>query len=213
MAEVTVTAELGRALGKAAARRLRREGKVPAVVYGHGGENLHVVLPAHEMEILLARPGGARSLVNLMVESGPELVMPRQIQRHAVRRQLLHLDLLRVSRDVAVAVDLPIHIVGESRGVSRGGMVEQSMFSLHVEGRPADLPAALEIDVTDLEIGDQLRVADVVLPAGITTVANPEDVVAGVVAPATLDLPEPVAAAEEAEEGSAEEGEPAPDGD
>lgn len=198
MEEVTIAAEVGRGVGKSANRRLRRDGMVPAIVYGLGGANRNVSLRAHDLEVLFSRPGGARALVNLVVDGGTELVMPRQIQRNAVRRHLVHIDLLRVSRDTAVSVELPVHLVGEPTGVATGGLLEQALFTLAVEGRPGDLPAALEVDVSALDIGNQIRVADLVLPVGVVTSAPPDDLVASVVAPRA-----PVAT--EDAEGAAEE--------
>ncbi|MGH9022922.1 MAG: 50S ribosomal protein L25, partial [Acidimicrobiia bacterium] len=151
------------------------------------------------LEVLFSRPGGARALVNLVVEGGTELVMPRQIQRNAVRRNLVHLDLLRVSRDTAVSVELPVHLIGEPAGVATGGLLEQQLFTLAVEGRPGDLPPALEVDVSALDIGDQIRVSDMVLPSGVVTSAPGDDLVASVVPPHAPEVTEVAeAAAEEA---------------
>jgi large subunit ribosomal protein L25 len=207
MEEATLVAEVRRGTGKSVARKIRREGKVPAVVYGLGTDAQAVTVPGRELQHILHGPGGVNTLINLDVTGKSELVLARQIQRHPVRHDLLHVDLIRVSRDVAIAAEVPIHLMGEPEGVRDGGLLEQLIFTLSVEAKPADIPQRIEIDVSALTIGDHLSVADLVLPPGVTTTQEAEEQVAHVSQPRGLALPEEEeAAAAAAEAAEAEEG-------
>ena len=199
MEEVTLVAEVGRPTGKSASRQARREGKVPAIVYGLGSDPEPVAVPARDLQHILSGPTGANTLINLDMKGRKDLVLARQLQRHPVRHTLLHVDLVRVRRDVAVAAEVPLHMVGEPVGVRDGGLLEQSVFTLSIEAKPDDLPAAIQVDVTALVIGDQLTVADLTLPRGVVTTQEPSELVVHVTQPRGLALPEEVEAAEAAE--------------
>jgi large subunit ribosomal protein L25 len=207
MEEVTLVAEVRRGTGKSVARKIRREGKIPAVVYGLGSESTSVAVSARDLQHIL-HTGGVNTLISLDLTGNQELVLARQIQRHPVRHTLVHVDLIRVSRDVAIAAEVPIQLVGEPEGVRDGGLLEQVIFTLSVEARPADVPQRIEIDVSALTIGDHLSVADLVLPPGVVTTQGPDEQVAHVSQPRGLALPEEIEAAEaEAAAAEAAEGE------
>ncbi len=183
---------------------------MPAVVYGLGTESQPVAVPDRELQHILHAPGGANTLINLDLNGNKELVLARQIQRHPVRHNLMHVDLVRVSRDVAIAAEVPIHLMGEPTGVRDGGILEQVTFTLSVEAKPADVPRAIEVDVSGLAIGDHLSVSDLILPRGVTTTQEPEEQIAHVSQPRGLALPEEIEAAEaeaEAEAAAEAEGE------
>lgn len=207
MEEVTLVAEVGRATGKSAARAARRAGKVPAVVYGLASEPASVSISAREFGHILSGPGGANTLITLDMGGTRELVLARQIVRHPVRRNFVHVDLIRVRHDTAVSAEVPVHLVGESIGVRDGGLMEQVLFTLPIEAKPADLPNVIEIDVSALAIGDHLSVADLTLPSGVVATVDDDTQVAHVSAPRGLDLPEEAEAeaAEGAEAGEAGE--------
>lgn len=209
MEEVTLVAETGRGTGKAAARALRRQGRVPAVVYGLGGDAVSVSVPDRELGHVLSGPGGINTLINLDLGGRTELVLARQIQRHPVRHSLVHVDLIRVSRDVAVTAEVPLHLTGQAEGVREGGILEQLIFTLTIEAKPDDLPNSIESDISGLHMGDHLSVGELNLPPGVTALQAPEEQVAHVVQPRGLALPEEIEAAEaEAEaEALAEAGE------
>jgi large subunit ribosomal protein L25 len=218
MEEVTLVAEPRRGSGKGPARRARREGRVPGIVYGLGSDPTPVAVPERELAHILHGPGGINTLINLELEGNKELVLARQVQRHPVRHDLLHVDLVRVSRDVAITAEVPLRMVGDDiPGVKDGGILEQVLFTLTVEAKPGELPAGIDVDVSKLEIGDHISVGEVPLPRGVTTTQDPEDLVVHVVQPRGMALPEEIAAAEEAEaaEAAAEaaeaEGEGAPE--
>jgi large subunit ribosomal protein L25 len=207
MEEVKLVADVGRPIGKSAARKIRREGKVPAIVYGLGTDPEPVAVPSRELQHILAGAGGANTLINLDLSGREELVLARQVVRHPVRHTLTHVDLIRVRRDTAVSAEVPIHLTGEAQGTKDGGLLEQDTFTLSIEAKPGDLPSGIEADVSALGIGDQLTVADLVLPPGVATTQEPGDLVAHVSAPKGLDLGE-VPEGEEAE-GEGEAGEAA----
>jgi large subunit ribosomal protein L25 len=197
--DVVLEAVPRNARGSRPAGRLRRGGGVPAVVYGRGGETVAVTVPARELNHILAH--GVNTLITLQLEGANQLALARQVQRHPTRGDLLHVDFVRVSTDVAIAAEVALHLVGEAVGVRDGGLLEQAVFSLTVEAKPQDIPAQVEADVSELAIGDALRVSDLPLPPGVTTPIDPETLVVQVSAPR-------VAAVEgEGIEGEAVEGE------
>lgn len=210
MADVNVLlAEKRTDLGSRPAGRLRRAGKVPAVVYGLESETLTVTVPARELAHLLA--GGANTLITLKLEDGEALALARQVQRHPTRGEYLHVDFVRVSTDVAVAAEVPLHLVGESAGVKDGGIVEQLVFSLSIEAKPQDIPTVIEHDISALAIGDQLRVEELALPAGVVATVDPDALVAQIVTPRVVE--EEVAAPELDEDGQPIVSEAGEDGD
>jgi large subunit ribosomal protein L25 len=207
MPDITLATEPRRELGSRPAGRLRREGKVPAVVYGLGADTVSVTVPSRELQHILAGESGANTLITLNVDGESVLTLARQIHRHPTRGELVHVDFIRIRRDVAVSAEIPVHLLGEATGVRDGGLLEQLLFQLTVEAMPGNIPVSIEIDVSDLAIGDQLRVEDIPLPAGVETQAEPDFVVAQVAAPRV------VTEAEEGEEGEAAEGEAAEGGE
>lgn len=205
MAEITVTAETGRPTGSRASGRLRGEGKVPGVVYGHGKEPLPVAVNWRELRHALVGEAGMNALIDLHIGSDVDLVMVKELQRHPVRRDVLHVDFLRIDRDQELTVEVPIVIQGEATEVLKAdGVVDQALFHLTVTAKPGSIPNELTVDVSGLTLGDTLRVADLQLPAGVTTHVDLEEpVVATSVSSEVGELPE---AAEEGAEGEAEEG-------
>ncbi len=202
MPDTTLLAEPRTLLGSRNSGRLRREGKVPAVVYGLGTDTVSVTVPARELQHILAGESGANTLITLDVDGKSVLTRARQIHRHPTKGILVHVDFIRIDRDVAVSAEIPIHLVGEATGVKDGGLLEQLLFHLTVEAMPGNIPVSIEIDVERLAIGDQLRVEDISLPTGVDTQAEADFVIAQVAAPR-------VATEEgiEGEEGEGEEGE------
>jgi large subunit ribosomal protein L25 len=169
-----------------------------------------VAVPVRDLQHILSGPGGINTLINLDLSGRSELVLARQVVRHPVRHTLVHLDFIRVRRDQAVAAEVPIHLVGESLGAKEGGLLEQDTFTLSIEAKPGDLPNAIEADVSRLNIGDQLTVADLALPSGVVTTQDPGDLVAHVSNPVVVDLgeaPEAAEGEEVAEGAEAEAGE------
>jgi len=159
-------------------RRLRAEGKIPGVVYGLGGDPITLSVEWRELRAALITEQGLNAVIHLDIagETTPTLV--KDIQRHKVRRDVLHVDFIRVDLSKTVDVEVNIHLEGEAEAVTReGGVVDQVLQSLLITSKPDDIPAGLTIDITDLEIGSALHVSDITLPDGVTTSVDPEDTV------------------------------------
>ena len=174
--------------------RLRRAGLVPAVVYGLGNDTVEVTVPARELNHILA--GGANTLITLKIGGDDALALARQVQRHPTRGELLHVDFIRVRTDVAVSAEVQLHLTGEPAGVKDGGVLEQLVFSVPIEAKPQDIPHELESDVSHLGIGDQIRMGEVTMPAGVVTTLEPDTLVAQVIAPRVAEEEAPVEGAE-----------------
>lgn len=178
MAEVQLVAEPGRPEGSRASRRLRHDGRIPAVVYGHGIDPIPVSVDARDLRVALNGEAGARALLELHIGSTQHLAVARQLQRHPVRQTVTHIDFQVVSRDEIISADVPILLIGEALAVHRGaGTVAQELQMLNVKARPANLPPHLDIDITDLEIGHTIRVGDIQLPEGVESDADPDQAV------------------------------------
>ena len=211
MAEVKLSAEPRESVGKGAARKARAAGKVPAVLYGPEVEPMRLAVDARELWHALHTDAGTNVLINLQLDGDTFLTMPREIQRDIVRGSLLHVDFLRIRRDVAIQVDVPIHLTGESAGVKEGGVVEHHLWELRVEVLPQDVPESLEADISQLNIGDSLHVSDIKIPGNVTVVTPMEETLVTVVPPPVLVVEpteeelaaaEAAAAAPEGEEGA-----------
>jgi large subunit ribosomal protein L25 len=202
MAEVVLAAEVGRPLGSRAVRRLRREGKIPGVIYGHGTEPLPVAVVARELRVALTGEAGANQLLSLETGTGSYLTLAREMQRHPVAQTVTHVDFVIVRRDEVISADVPITLVGEATEVHHGdGLVEQQLFSLTINALPTAIPSAIEADISELTIGGAVRVSDLVLPEGVTTDVDSESAVA-VGQPPRVAVEEEAAAEGEGEEGA-----------
>jgi large subunit ribosomal protein L25 len=207
MPDIVLAAEPRAERGSRAAGRLRRAGRVPAVVYGLGNEAVTVTVPSRELAHILAGESGANTLISMKLDGDTMLTLARQIQRHPTRGELVHVDFIRIRRDVAVSAEVPLHLIGEPAGLRDGGVLEQIVFSVTVEAMPGNIPVALELDVSELLIGDQRHASDLTIPRDVVSHLDPEAVVAQVLAPRVVEEPEPeVAEGEEVPEGEAAEG-------
>ncbi|MGI8677834.1 MAG: 50S ribosomal protein L25/general stress protein Ctc [Jatrophihabitans sp.] len=194
MSEVRLSAETRTEFGKGGARRTRRDGKVPAVIYGHGADPRHVALVAREFATAV-RNGGTNVLLTLDIEGGEQLVIPKSIQRHPIKGYFEHVDLLAVRRGEKVTVDVPIIITGE---VVPGGLLNQENTTVSVEAEATNIPTEFEVSIDDLAIGAQVTAADVTLPAGSTLVTDAEILLLSISeAPTAEDLEAEVAEAVE----------------
>jgi len=190
------------------------------VVYGHGIEAVPVSVDGRELRHALSGEAGLNQLLSLEVGVDKHLALARELQRHPVRHTVIHVDFQVVARDQVVSADVPITLVGEAKQVeSERGLIEHQLTSLSIHAKPSDIPNAIEIDVTDMAVGDTIRVGDLKLPSGVITEVDPEDpVVMATVSSLEAEVAEAdaeaaaaaaEAAAEAAPEAAAEEGEEA----
>ncbi|MDP1820082.1 MAG: 50S ribosomal protein L25 [Acidimicrobiales bacterium] len=179
MAEIKLHATPRAPQGTRSVRRLRGEGKIPGVVYGLGGDPVTLTVDWRELRAALVTEQGLNAVIHLDIEGGePVPTLVRDMQRHPVRRNVLHVDFLRVDLSKTVDVEVPITLEGEAEKVTReNGVVDQMLTALLITAKPDDIPSGLTIDISDLEIGSALRVSDIQLPPGVTTPVDPEEAV------------------------------------
>jgi large subunit ribosomal protein L25 len=217
MAEYKLAAEPRSETGKGPARRARRAGRVPAVLYGHGMDPVHLYVDARELGFAMRTDAGANVLLDLQVGTQRHLALPREIQRHPIRGSAIHVDFLAVRRGEKVTVSVRVQIVGEAPGVREGGIADQDLYQLNVEAEVTRVPESIEVDISGLNLGDVLRVSDVTPPSGVTILDDPDASVVSVVAPAAVAAEEAAEAealeGAEAAEGGEAAAEPAPSGD
>lgn len=178
MAEIILHATPRPPQGTRPARRLRSEGKVPGVVYGLGGDPVTLTVDWRDLRAALVTEQGLNAVIHLDIDGATTPTLVKDIQRHKVRRDVLHVDFIRVDLSKTVDVEVPIHLEGEAEAVTReDGVIDQVLTALLITAKPDDIPSGLTIDISGLEIGSALRVGDIVLPAGVTTSVDPEDAV------------------------------------
>ena len=189
--------------GKSEARGLRYEGRVPAVTYGSDTEPTPLSVDARDLYHALHTDAGLNAIIRLEFDGREQLTLAREIQRHPVRREILHVDFVAISRTQKVTADIPLRVEGEAKGVVEdGGIAEQPLYTLPVEVLPLEMPDEIVVHVSHMEIGDVLRVSDLELPAGVESLEDPERTVVTVYFE-QMDVPEV------GEEGLAEGEEPA----
>ncbi|MDF1489007.1 50S ribosomal protein L25/general stress protein Ctc [Tessaracoccus caeni] len=179
MADHSLKATRREEFGKGAARRIRRAGDIPAVLYGHGTDPVHLTLPGRETFLAL-RQANVLFTITIEGDSKPVLALPKQVQRDPILPIIEHVDLLLVKAGEKVTVDIPIVIVGEVRE----GILNQELQSLSIEASATNIPTEIEIDVAALEVGAHVTVADVALPEGAVAMDDAEALVLGVILPA-----------------------------
>ena len=190
MAENHVDADIRTSFGKGAARKLRAAGKIPAVVYGHGAEPLHVAIPAHETTLIARR---ANALIDLKMTDSQQLVLIKDIQRDPVRQIIEHVDLVIVRKGEKVTVDIAVHIEGDP--VS-GTMVQLEHNTISVEAEATHIPESVTVNVDGFAEGTQVRASDIALPDGSTLVSAPEMLILTVQQPPKAEEAAPVASEE-----------------
>ena len=182
MPEVRIAAEPRNEFGKGAARRTRRAGKVPAVLYGHGNDPRHLALPGHELMLALKTPNVLIRLDGL--PGGAELALPKAVQRDPLKGFLEHVDLLIVARGEKVTVEVPVHISGE---ILPGGLLDQQLVQIPIEAEATRIPQAVEVDLTGMDVGASVHAGDLKLPRGSTLATDPDMLVLHVIAAPTAE--------------------------
>ncbi|MGH3461752.1 MAG: 50S ribosomal protein L25/general stress protein Ctc [Kribbellaceae bacterium] len=196
MAEVKIQAESRSEFGKGAARRIRREHKVPAVLYGHGNDPVHITLPGHDTMLALKT---ANALLLIEIEGGEsQLALPKQVQRDPLKGTIEHVDLVIVRRGEKVQVDIAVHVEGEAVG---GALVVNESPTILVEAEATHIPDGVTVSVEGLDVGAQIHASDIVLPSGTTLAIDPETLIVNVTAAPTAEQLEAELAEAEAEAG------------
>ncbi|MEV7606429.1 50S ribosomal protein L25/general stress protein Ctc [Paenarthrobacter sp. NPDC089322] len=174
MSEQKLAAELRTEFGKGYARRARVAGRIPAVIYGHGAEPVHVTLPGRETTLAVRV---ANALLNLDINGEAHLTIVKDIQRNAIKQTIEHMDLLTVRQGEKVTVDVPVHVVGE---VAPGAVANQEAVTISVEAEATHLPTALEVNIEGREAGAHVHASDVVLPKGVSLLTEADTLVVNI---------------------------------
>jgi large subunit ribosomal protein L25 len=191
--EVHIVAQARDEFGKGAARRIRREGLVPAVLYGHGTETRHLTLPGHQLMLALKTPNVLLYLDGL--GKGSEIALPKAVQRDPIKGVLEHVDLILVRRGEKVTVEVPVRVTGQI-STAEDGMLNQQLIQIPLEADATNIPQGIDVDVTGMEVGQSVHASDLKLPPGVSLQVDPETLVLAVIAR--------TAEAAEEEEGAAE---------
>jgi large subunit ribosomal protein L25 len=201
MANATLTAEPRDGSGKNDNNKLRASGKIPAVVYGHGEQTRSVAVDAHEVELLFSKIHVENTIISLNIggEKGAVKTLVREVQKHPARGNVLHVDFYQIHAGEMVNIQVPLAFVGASVGVKNGGMLQHTMDELDIRVSADNIPERIEVDVTELEVGDSIHVSDLKIPAGVEVLDPPERSVCSVIPPqagiADAVAPEAAAAA------------------
>ncbi|HEY6628320.1 MAG TPA: 50S ribosomal protein L25 [Acidimicrobiia bacterium] len=192
MPEVSLRAQTGRSTGSRDSRRVRKTGDVPAIVYGKGTEPVSIAVNAHDLHVVLHTEAGANALINLEIEGGATLLtMARVIERHPFRNEYRHIDFVTVSLDEIVTAEVAIHFEGSPIGVTNGGVFSPQRTPVVIEALPNASPSAIMLDVSEVEIGDSLRIGDLPVIEGVTYTEDPDAVVMSVTTMAAEEVVEP----------------------
>jgi large subunit ribosomal protein L25 len=203
MPETVLTAETGRTTGSASARRLRADGKIPAVVYGHGMEPMSISVDRRELRQALSGGAGLNTILDVTVEGNVYPSIIKDIQRHPVKRSVQHIDFIQVNLNEEIVVAVPVILEGESKEVEQyNGLIDLAMQELEVRTTPRSIPDNITIDVSEMTMDTVIRVEDIPLPSGVVAEAAPDAVVVTVIAMRGTELDEEEAAAEGDAEGA-----------
>jgi len=180
--EVRIDAQPRTEFGKGPARRTRRDGRVPAVLYGHHAEPRHLSLPGHDVLLALRT---ANVLIRLEgLPGGAELALPKAVQRDPIKGYVEHVDLLLVRRGEKVTVDIPLTLVGD---IGPDGLLDQQLVQISVEAEATNIPPGIEVDIEGMRIGDSVHARDLTLPRGVTLAVEPDTLVVHVLAAPTAE--------------------------
>ncbi len=182
MAEVRITAHPRTEFGKGYARRTRRAGLVPAVLYGHGEDVRHLSLSAREFSKALK--GGSNTLLTVALDGETHLALPKAVTRHPIRPEFTHVDLLLVRRGEKVTVDVAVHLIGEP---APDTLVNQELTALTVEAEATHIPQSFDVSIEGKHVGQSILAGDITLPGGTTLVTEPDNLVVGFLAAPTAE--------------------------
>ena len=188
--ELTLSAEVRTEKGTGAAHRLRREGQIPAVVYAKAGAR-SLNLSRRDVSRLVSHAGTGR-LINLLVREGAKAdttpVLIKEVQRHPVKGEIIHVDFLVVALDKAITTHVHIHLMGEEKRTNDGAFIEQYLREIEISCLPTEIPECFEVDISKLVIGGNVHVRDLTAPAGVKLVTPADDLIVSVSAPAVEEV-------------------------
>lgn len=175
MSQTKLVATTGRATGSPASRRLRAEGRIPGVVYGHGMQPVSVSVDRRDLRLALSGPAGANTVLDLQIDGASYPAVVKELQRHPIKRTVSHIDFLQVSMNEQITVSVPVHLTGEAKAVqAEGGLVDPAVDTIEVLTTPNNMPGDITIDISSMKPGDVIRLSDVPLPAGVTATGEPD---------------------------------------
>ncbi len=203
MKQIEFTVSVRHKTGKEIARKLRAQGLIPAVIYGPGSEPIPLTVKANELKKVLYRYRGEQIIFNLTLEdngsSVKKMALVKELQYHPVTDEILHVDFYEISMEREVEVEVPIELIGKAKGVEAGGHLQQLLQTMTVACLPKAIPDKIEIDVTDLGLGDVLKVRDLTPPEGVRYLDNPDEPIVTILAPEAEEVEAEEEAAPEAE--------------
>ncbi len=201
----TLVATPGRVSGSAEARRIRREEKIPAVIYGQGMEPVSVIVDRRDLRIALSGAAGTNTILEIKVDGNVYPAVIKDLQRHPVRRTVAHVNFLRINMSEELTIAVPVRLVGEAKAVlAEGGLVDASQDTIDIVTTPANMPSEIAIDVSAMQPGDVIRLGQISLPAGTRALGEPDTAIVTALAGSK---------AEEAPAAAPAEGAAAPAGD
>lgn len=197
MATASLSATVRTVAGKGTARKLRSAGEIPAVIYGHGRGPQSLALNEHILNQLLSKISYTTTVIELDVGGTMARTIIREIQRHPVKRNILHVDFQELVAGEKITVRIPLKFVGTPDGVRLGGgILDETVRELHISVDPADIPNHFDVDVTSLNVGKSLHVRDVIVPEGVTVLDDPAGTICVCMIPKEVAAPTPEEAAE-----------------
>ena len=194
-----LTVEVRTRTGKGASRQARRDGKVPAVLYGHGADPQHLELNAHDFAAVL-RNSGTNAVLSLQIDGKEQLALPKAISVHPIKRTITHADLIIVRRGEKVTVEVPVNLEGEA---ASGTLVTQDATTIEIEAEALSIPESLTVSIEDAEEGTQILAGQIQMPSGVTLVSDPEMLVVNIVAAPSAEEMDSEGSGEEAAEEAA----------
>lgn len=214
MSDSVLIAESGRTTGSAESRRIRREDRIPAVVYGKGMEPISITIDRRDLRLALSGGAGMNTILDLTVDGTVYPSIVKEMQRHPVRRTVAHIDFIQIDLSQEITVSVPVRLEGEAKQVAmNNGLVDQQMMEIQVRTTPRNIPDELVIDINDMTNDTVITVADVALPSGVVAIsAEDQTVVTVVTLRVAADEPAAAEDASEGEEGAAEASDESADG-
>ena len=204
----TLVASSGRESGSAAARRLRRDEKIPAVIYGQGMSPLTVTIDRRDLRVALSGAAGTNTILEIAVDGNTYPAVIKELQRHPVKRTVAHVDFLRINMSEELTIAVPVRLVGEAKAVlSEGGLVDASEDTIDIVTTPANIPSEISIDISGMQPGEVIRLGQISLPAGTRALGDPELAIVTALAGSRAEAAPAPAAGEAAPAPAAGEGE------